>query len=382
MKNMTKRFLAFIGVLVMMISCLTNNASAVYAGSSLDSLVNRYVGTRWVDRNGNSLYYYGSQCKGFANYIFYELWGVKHIGAYDRSMYYIPSPSGAYEVGKLNFNSMSFNNAKNLLSRGLPGDFIQVRRRGKSYGHSMILVDTNSDGITVFDCNSDGRCTIKKYNISWRQFYNANSAMSLYRANNNNKRAAEYQGTVYNGVDYSYVYNFDYYTLKNPDIRQKYGNDKKAVFEHFIARGMLEGRRGSAEFDVNYYRSQNPDLRRAYGNDLKAYYFHYITQGRIENRKGVETNVNGVDYSYVYSYDYYTMMNPDVKQKYGDDRDATFQHFLGRGMLEGRRGSAEFDVNYYRSHNADLQRAYGNDLKSYYFHYITQGRLENRKGAA
>lgn len=382
MKNMTKRFLAFIGILVMMISCLTNNASAVYAGSSLDSLVNRYVGTRWVDRNGNSLYYYGSQCKGFANYIFYELWGVKHIGAYDRSMYYIPSPSGAYEVGKLNFNSMSFNNAKNLLSRGLPGDFIQVRRRGKSYGHSMILVDTNSDGITVFDCNSDGRCTIKKYNINWRQFYNANSAMSLYRANNNNKRAAEYQGTVYNGVDYSYVYNFDYYTLKNPDIRQKYGNDKKAVFEHFIARGMLEGRRGSAEFDVNYYRSQNPDLRRAYGNDLKAYYFHYITQGRIENRKGVETNVNGVDYSYVYSYDYYTMMNPDVKQKYGDDRDATFQHFLGRGMLEGRRGSAEFDVNYYRSHNADLQRAYGNDLKSYYFHYITQGRLENRKGAA
>ncbi len=192
---------------------------------------------------------------------------------------------------------------------------------------------------------------------------------------------ANQQSPVYNGVNYSSVYNFDYYILKNPDVKRKYGDDQKAVFEHFLARGMLEGRRGSVGFDVNYYRSQNPDLQRAYGDDLKAYYFHYITRGRLENRKGVETNVNGVDYSWVYNFDYYTMNNPDVKRKYGDDRDKTFQHFLGRGMLEGRRGSAEFDVNYYRDQNSDLERAYGDDLQAYYFHYITQGRLENRKGA-
>ena len=379
MKNTKKRFIVFIGVFIMMITCMTN--ATVYAGTSLDSLMNQYVGTRWVDMNGDSLYYYGYECKGFANYIFKELWDVKHIGAYDSSKYYIPNPSGAYEIGRLDFNSMSLDNAKNLLSQGLPGDFIQVRRRGKDYGHSMILVSTNTEGITVFDCNSDGKCTIKKYNISWWQFYNANSAMSLYRANNN-KGESESQSTVFNGVDYSSVYNFDYYTLKNPDVKKTFGNDQKAVFEHFLARGMLEGRRGSVEFDVNYYRSQNPDLQRAYGNDLKSYYLHYITQGRLENRKGVETNVNGVDYSFVYSFDYYTANHPDVNQKYGNDRDATFQHFLGRGMLEGRRASAEFDVNYYRSQNPDLQKAYGSDLKSYYLHYITQGRLENRKGAA
>ncbi|MDO5409428.1 MAG: M23 family metallopeptidase, partial [Lachnospiraceae bacterium] len=58
---------------------------------------------------------------------------------------------------------------------------------------------------------------------------------------------------------YSSVYNYDYYTSKNPDVKNAFGNDRKATFEHFINRGMLEGRRASAEFDVNYYREQNQD---------------------------------------------------------------------------------------------------------------------------
>lgn len=170
---------------IAMLLCFSN-ISIVYAQTSLETLMEQYVGTRWVDKNGNSKYYYGTQCKGFANYVFYKLWGVVHIGAYENSQkYYIPNPSGAYEVGRLNFSAMSLETSKNLLSKGLPGDFIQVRRRNKTYGHSMILVSTDSNGIIVFDCNSDGRCGIRKYHVSWQQFYNRNSAMSLYRANNN-----------------------------------------------------------------------------------------------------------------------------------------------------------------------------------------------------
>lgn len=85
---------------------------------------------------------------------------------------------------------MNISNARELLSKGLSGDFIQVRRRGKSYGHSMILVSRDSGGITVFDCNSDGKNGVKKYYVTWQRFYNKNSAMSLYQANNNNGSAA------------------------------------------------------------------------------------------------------------------------------------------------------------------------------------------------
>lgn len=47
----------------------------------------------------------------------------------------------------------------------------------------MILMGVNDNGIEVFDCNSDGKNTIKKQNISWASFDMANRAMSLYRAN-------------------------------------------------------------------------------------------------------------------------------------------------------------------------------------------------------
>ncbi|MDE6835146.1 MAG: InlB B-repeat-containing protein [Ruminococcus sp.] len=147
--------------------------------TKLNNLMNKYVGTTW---NGN---YYGIQCKGFANLIFYELFGVVHIGPYEESgKYYIASPSGATETGRLDFSQMSESKAKDLLLKGKPGDFIQVRRRNKSYGHSMILVSCDNNGITVFDCNSDGKCGVKKYNVSYSTFYSQNSAMSLYHAKN------------------------------------------------------------------------------------------------------------------------------------------------------------------------------------------------------
>ena len=147
--------------------------------TKLNSLMEQYVGTTW---NGD---YYGIQCKGFANLIFYKLFGVTHIGPYvEPDKYYIASPSGATEVGRLDFSNMSQNGAKSLLQKGYPGDFIQVRRRGKTYGHSMILVASDENGITVFDCNSDGKNGVKKYYVTYSDFYSKNSAMSLYHAKN------------------------------------------------------------------------------------------------------------------------------------------------------------------------------------------------------
>ena len=192
---------------------------------------------------------------------------------------------------------------------------------------------------------------------------------------------------VYNGVDYSPVYDFDYYCAKNADIKAAYGNDEAGAIRHFVKTGMSEGRRASENFDVQSYRNANVDLRLAYGNDLAKYYQHYIKAGQYENRTttGVTTiqnpvtTYNGVNYSLVYDFNYYCTKNPDIKKVYGNDDIGALRHFVKTGMSEGRMASASFDVQSYRNANVDLRLAYGNDLAKYYQHYMRSGKNEGRK---
>ena len=92
--------------------------------------------------------------------------------------------------------------------------------------------------------------------------------------------------TVYKGVNYSPVYNYTYYRKKYADLREKYGTDKKAYFDHFCKYGMKEGRKACATFDVNKYKKRYADLQKAFGNDLPAYYKHYVVYGKKEGRNG------------------------------------------------------------------------------------------------
>ena len=201
---------------------------------------------------------------------------------------------------------------------------------------------------------------------------------------------AKLQGAVtsLNGVDYSAVYDYQYYVDRNTDVKKAYGYDDVAVLQHFVNYGMKEGRQAKSGFDVNSYRLQYVDLRRAYGNDLKPYYMHYINYGRKEGRvatgcttlQGGTTAYGGVNYAAVYDFSYYVANNPDVYRAYGNDDVAVLQHFVNYGMQEGRRACAEFFVQTYRANYADLQRAYGNDWKAYYMHYINYGVREGRRG--
>ena len=195
--------------------------------------------------------------------------------------------------------------------------------------------------------------------------------------------------TLWNGVDYSAVYDYSYYISKNPDVYRAYGDDDAAVLQHFVQWGMKEGRQAKSTFDVRSYRLQYADLRRAYGNDLKNYYVHYINWGAREGRRGTGCNTlqngltlwNGVDYSAVYDYSYYISKNPDVYRAYGDDDAAVLQHFVQYGMNEGRQAKVDFSVQNYRTRYQDLQKTYGSDWKAYYLHYINYGVREGRRGA-
>ena len=97
---------------------------------------------------------------------------------------------------------------------------------------------------------------------------------------------AVYGFLVYNGVDYSPVFDGKYYLGLYADIKAAFGEDEKSAFEHFVNYGIKEGRQGSAEFNVYSYRARYTDLDAAYGDDLEKYYMHYIMYGKSEGRNG------------------------------------------------------------------------------------------------
>ena len=90
--------------------------------------------------------------------------------------------------------------------------------------------------------------------------------------------------TVYGGVDYAAVYDYDYYINRYADLKAAFGSDTNAALQHFVTYGMNEGRQGIASFHAESYRNRYADLQNAFGNNLKAYYIHYIQFGKAEGR--------------------------------------------------------------------------------------------------
>ena len=92
--------------------------------------------------------------------------------------------------------------------------------------------------------------------------------------------------TVYNGVDYSLVYDYNYYINKYSDLKAAFNGDDTAALRHFVESGMNEGRQAKDSFNVKNYKKRYKDIQNAFGNDLKSYYMHYIGSGYKEGRKG------------------------------------------------------------------------------------------------
>lgn len=160
---------------------------------------------------------------------------------------------------------------------------------------------------------------------------------------------ADSQPTVYKGLDYSHVYNYEYFSAKYPGIANKYGGSGTKILSYFVNTGMNKGRRGSAEFSVKSYRFGNADLRRKYGNDLRKYYLHYVKTGyksaaRRKTAVGITTMQNpltvyeGIDYSKVYDYNYFIKKYPSVKSEVGDDDEAVLRYFVKKGMKKKMTG--------------------------------------------
>ena len=82
------------------------------------------------------------------------------------------------------------------------------------------------------------------------------------------------------------IFDADLYAKAYPDVAAAYGNDREALWNHYVTHGIKEGRTQiNSGFNVFAYISAYPDLRNAFGDDLVAYYVHYADHGINENRK-------------------------------------------------------------------------------------------------
>lgn len=92
---------------------------------------------------------------------------------------------------------------------------------------------------------------------------------------------------IYNGLDYSLVFDPAYYANKYGDLKKAFGSNATALLEHFVKFGIKEKRQASSKFNVDIYMRRYSDLQKAFGNDANSYVKHYITYGYKENRNAI-----------------------------------------------------------------------------------------------
>ena len=92
---------------------------------------------------------------------------------------------------------------------------------------------------------------------------------------------------IYDGIDYSPVFNPTYYANKYADLKKAFGNDNNKLFSHFVNNGMKESRQAIETFNVITYKNRYADLQKAFGNNLPAYYKHFCQFGKKEGRSAV-----------------------------------------------------------------------------------------------
>ena len=192
--------------------------------------------------------------------------------------------------------------------------------------------------------------------------------------------------TKYKGVDYSRVYDFDYYVAHNSYVRKHYSDNPEGALKYFVTKGMKKRQQASEDFDVNSYIYSSKSLRRSYKNNYAKYYLHYINKGyKSKTYKKRATagytkmtsyayKYAGVSYKRVYDYNYYVANNKDVKKKYGVDDVAVFEDFVERGMELGLQGNAKFNVKIYMEANPSLKEEFGSDYEKYYKYYAKTGK--------
>ena len=66
------------------------------------------------------------------------------------------------------------------------------------------------------------------------------------------------------------IFDAEYYAEQYPDLKAAFGNNEKALYQHFLKFGIKEGRVMNPIIDIVKYREQYGDLQDAFGNIITS----------------------------------------------------------------------------------------------------------------
>ena len=150
-------------------------------------------------------------------------------------------------------------------------DNLQIRK-GPGTGYS-------TNGYT-----GKGTFTIVEKSGDWGKLKSGVGWVYLKNLNNNTNTISK-SSYLFNGLDYSPVFDPKYYSNKYADLKKVFGTNEKSLFNHFCSYGMKQGRQAIITFNVQKYKQNYKDLQKAFGSNLPLYYRHYIEYGKKEGRK-------------------------------------------------------------------------------------------------
>jgi len=175
------------------------------------------------------------------------------------------------------------------------------------------------------------------------------------------------------GRNPSILYNESFYLSSNSDVTQAVSNGTfRSGLEHFLRFGHIDLRAPTSRFRQTDYLINNPDVAAAISNGtLESGFQHYILRGADENR---------IPTLALYNEAFYLTNNPDIAAAVAaGDLESGFQHYISTGQREGRRPSVLFNEESYLALNPDVQNAVSaGRFESGFAHYERFGRFEGR----
>ena len=148
--------------------------------------------------------------------------------------------------------------------------------------------------------------------------------------------AASYP-TVYKGVDYKKVYNYNYYIKMYPAIAKSCKYDKQKILKYYVENQVNKGILVHANKDFyagNYYLRYRY-LRKKFGMNYKALTLFYINdKGKYPNATYTDKMLQyntvfcGKDYKSVYDFNYIKKKYPEVFKKIGWNEDNMLEYFV------------------------------------------------------
>ena len=84
-------------------------------------------------------------------------------------------------------------------------------------------------------------------------------------------------------VDWSLLFDGDYYIETFPGLAHLYHKDKDLLLRHFQTVGIHEGRQGCQDFNVAAYQKNcGAEVREAFGDNYECYYFYYAMNQKTQ----------------------------------------------------------------------------------------------------